>query len=85
MKKLSPKAQAAAEIAAKLESEPLEQHEHQRQTLLDMFPKEGRFESNIYRPSAWDFVDMMPDWTHEIDSGQLVMLKHLGGNSTVKV
>ena len=54
-------------------------------TLLDRFPPDGKFEDTIYRPSAHDFVNAMPDWSPSIDSGQLVMTKHLGGNSTVKV
>ena len=53
--------------------------------LLNRFPAEGQFQDTIYRPSAHDFVLAMPDWAPEIDAGQLVMSKHLGGDSTVKV
>ena len=52
---------------------------------LDQFPTEGKFEQNIYRPSAHDFVNAMPDWSYEIDAGQLVMTKALGKDSTAKV
>ena len=53
--------------------------------LLDRFPAEGQFQDTIYRPSAHDFVLAMPDWTPDIDARQLVMSRHLGGDSTVKV
>ena len=53
--------------------------------VLDDFPTEGRFESNIYRPSAWDFANAMPEWSHAIDSGQLVMEKDLGTGSMIRV
>jgi len=52
---------------------------------LDQFPTDGKFEQNIYRPSAQDFANAMPDWAHAIDSGQLVMEKDLGTGSMVRV
>lgn len=50
-----------------------------------MFPHPGRFEDNIYRPSAKEFIDAMPDWTPTVSKGQLVMEMGLTDQATAVV
>ena len=52
--------------------------------LLEQFPTEGRFESNIYRPSAPELAAAMPDWGRELDGTQLVMVKDLAPGHKVR-
>jgi DNA helicase-2/ATP-dependent DNA helicase PcrA len=56
-----------------------------RSSVLELFPTEGKFEDNIYRPSAGDFVAAMPEWTPTVDAGQLVMEREIAPGHTVKV
>jgi hypothetical protein len=48
--------------------------------VLDHFPHPGKFEDNIYRPSAREFCDALPDWEPTISDGQLVLKKELAMN-----
>jgi hypothetical protein len=54
-------------------------------TIVRQFPPEGKFEDNTYRPSAREMMEGMISWTAKIDSGQLVIERHMGGNATAVV
>lgn len=56
-----------------------------RTSVLGLFPERGRFEDNIYRPSAHELAAALPDYTPTIEGTQLVLEKDLGGGSTVVV
>ena len=55
-----------------------------QQDLLTSFPDEGKFEDNIYRPSAKELAAAMPDWTPAIEGNQLVLVKELAPDIKVK-
>lgn len=85
-----PETREIAEAAAEIPAPPIKEMfetivKSVKLDLLDQFPKEGRFEQNIYRPSASDFVNAMPDWRPTVDANQLVMRKVLPGLSEVLV
>jgi len=50
--------------------------------VLDHFPHQGRFEQNIYRPSAWELTEALPNWTPTVNEGQLVLTKELAPGHT---
>jgi DNA helicase-2/ATP-dependent DNA helicase PcrA len=48
-----------------------------RSSVLELFPREGRFEDNIYRPSARELADALPGWEPRLRDGQLVLSREL--------
>jgi len=53
-----------------------------RSDLLSRFPHPGRFEGNIYRPSARELAGALPNWTPTVNEGQLVLTKELAPGHT---
>jgi len=49
------------------------------------FPDGGQFEGNIYRFSAGEIMEALPEYRPTVDGGQLVLARDLGGGSTVLV
>jgi len=56
-----------------------------RDRTLPRFPKEGRFEDNIYRPSAWELIAAMPNYEPHVEKGQLVLTREIAPGHVVYV
>jgi len=50
--------------------------------LDNLFPDGGRFEDNIYRPSARELCEAMPNWHPTVNEGQLVLTRELAPGHT---
>ena len=70
--------------AAEQEWSPIEVVASPQMVLLEQFPEQGKFEGTIYRPSAKELSEAMPDWTPAIESNQLVLVKELVPDIKVK-
>lgn len=55
------------------------------ESLLQQFPHPGRFESNIYRPSARELAEAMLDYTPNVIDRQLVLVDEVASGSFVHV
>ncbi len=79
-------AEIKQEQAAEIEAQDLALcAEFGKADLLSQFPKVGRFEDTIYRPSAWELAAAMPDYTPAIEQGQLVLKREIIPGSVVWV
>lgn len=66
-------------------SDPDYQENLSRAMVLAGFPAVGRFEDNIYRPSALELAGALPDFEPSLDRGQLILSQQIAEGHVVRV